>query len=87
MSNSNQPDDPRIHPDGVYSDGDLRVLLGVTDAALSRARREGRLRHSRQGKRVIYRGVWVISWLEADADQRARAELAYGKAGTPEAKP
>lgn len=76
MSTANQPDGRRLDPDAVYSDGELRMLLGITDAALSRAKREGRLRCSRQGKRTIYRGAWIISWLEADADQRAAGKEA-----------
>jgi len=56
-----------IHPEGIYTDADLRLTLGLTSAALARARREGRLRFSRQGQRVLHRGTWVIAWLEADA--------------------
>jgi hypothetical protein len=58
-----------IHPDAVYHDGQARLLLGLTGATLARARREGRLRHTRQGHRVLYRGSWLLDWLEADADR------------------
>ncbi len=59
---------PRIDPEAVYTDADLRLMLGLTSAALSRARRQGRLRYSRQGRRVLYRGQWIVDWLEHDAD-------------------
>ena len=62
----------RIDPDGVYSDGDVRLLLGLSSSALSRARREGALRFSRQGNSLLYRGVWLLDWLERDADQRSQ---------------
>jgi len=63
---------PKIHPDAIYQDGQARLLLGLTGAALARARRERRLRFTRQGKRVIYRGAWLLAWLEADADKEGQ---------------
>jgi hypothetical protein len=62
----------RIDPDGIYHDGQARLLLGLSGAALARARRDGRLRFTRQGKRVLYRGAWLIAWLESDADREGR---------------
>lgn len=62
----------RIDPDGVYSDGDVRLLLGLSSSALARARREGSLRFSRQGNSLLYRGVWLLDWLERDADRRSQ---------------
>jgi hypothetical protein len=69
-----------IHPDGIYHDGQARLLLGLTGAAMTRARREGRLRFTRQGNRVLYRGAWLLAWLEADADRLAAGA---GKEGQP----
>jgi len=69
----------RINADGVYSDGDVRLLLEVTSAALARARRDGELRFSRQGHSILYRGVWLLDWLERDADRRtARQAVQHG---------
>lgn len=56
-----------IDADGIYSDGDVRLLLGLTAAALARARRAGSLRYSRQGNSLLYRGIWLTEWLECDA--------------------
>jgi hypothetical protein len=65
----------RIDPEGIYDDASLYGALGVSAAALARARREGRLRYTRQGKRLLYLGRWVIDWLTSDA----RLEAARGE--------
>ncbi len=57
----------RFDADAVYTDGQLRLLLGLTSATLGRARRNGKLRYSRQGHRILYRGSWILSWLDGDA--------------------
>jgi hypothetical protein len=59
-----------IRPDAIYHDGQARLLLGLPDATLTRARREGRLRYARQGGKVIYRGAWLLAWLEVEADRQ-----------------
>lgn len=64
----------RIDADGVYADGDVRLLFGLTSATLSRARRDGTLRYSRQGNCLLYRGAWLLEWLERDADRRAEQQ-------------
>jgi hypothetical protein len=56
-----------IEPEAVYDDGSLRQALGLTDASLAAARRSGSLRFTRQGKRVLYLGKWITSWLESQA--------------------
>ena len=56
-----------IQPDAVYSDGEVRLALGVTSSALVRARRELRLRFTRQGNSILYRGQWLLDWLEKDS--------------------
>jgi hypothetical protein len=63
-----------IQADAVYSDGEVRLALGVTSAALVRARREGRLRFTRQGNSILYRGQWLIEWLENDARRFTKRE-------------
>lgn len=57
-----------IEPDAFYHDGQVRLLLGITSATLARARKQGRLRFARQGKRTLYRGSWLLEWLELEAD-------------------
>lgn len=57
----------RIDPAGIYDDSALVLGLGITQATLARARRAGELRFARKGKRTLYRGEWVLTWLEHDA--------------------
>jgi hypothetical protein len=67
------PEEIRFDPDAFYHDGQLRLLLGITTATLIAARREGRLLFTRKGKRLLYRGQWVIDWLnQAQRRQEVR---------------
>jgi hypothetical protein len=59
-----------IDPDTVYTEGAISLALDLPTATLRRARREGRLRFSRQGPRILILGRWVLDWLTADAQQR-----------------
>jgi hypothetical protein len=61
-----------IDPEALYDDGSLRQALGLTDAALSNARRAGTLRYNRQGKRTLYLGKWILAWLESQAAPQAK---------------
>jgi hypothetical protein len=63
-----------LSPDAILDDTALRTLLGVTPATLARARREGKLRFTRQGNRILYLGEWVVEWLRRDAAQLAPSE-------------
>jgi hypothetical protein len=56
-----------IDPAALYDDLVLYDLLDVSPAVLAAARRDGRLRYSRQGRRVLYLGQWVLDWLTADS--------------------
>ena len=55
----------KIDPDSIYDDGSLVLMLDVSTATLARARRDGRLRYTRQGRRVLYLGQWILDWLAA----------------------
>ncbi len=56
-----------IEPEALYDDGALRQALGLSPASLAAARRAGTLRYSRQGKRTLYKGAWILDWLESAA--------------------
>ena len=58
-----------IEPSGLYDDGALQFAAGLSPAALARARQSGRLRHTRQGKRILYLGQWLLDWLDAESRQ------------------
>jgi hypothetical protein len=59
----------RIDPEAVFDDGALYQAFGLTAAALAAARRAGALRYTRQGKRTLYLGRWVLNWLESASSQ------------------
>jgi hypothetical protein len=59
-----------IDPDAIYDDGALALALDLPSATIRRARREGRLRHTRRGRRTLYLGKWVMEWLTADHAER-----------------
>jgi len=56
-----------IRPDAIYTDGEVRLALDVTTAALARARRQRRLRFTAQGRAILYRGQWLLDWLESES--------------------
>jgi hypothetical protein len=55
-----------LEPAAVYDDGALYCALGLTASTLAKARRRGRLRFTRQGRRVLYLGGWIHEWLQAE---------------------
>jgi hypothetical protein len=67
-----------IEPKGLYDDGALRQARGLTDAALANARRAGMLRYTRQGKRTLYLGKWILAWLESQAAPQPEAPRLEG---------
>jgi hypothetical protein len=67
-----------IQPDALYDDGTLRQAIGLTAATLAAARRARLLRYTRQGKRTLYKGAWILAWLENAATS---PQTAMGKAG------
>jgi hypothetical protein len=69
----------RIEPEALYDDGALRQAFGMTPATLNAARRGGSLRYARTGKRIFYKGAWLLAWLETVA----AASVTLPKAATP----
>jgi hypothetical protein len=68
-----------IEHDALYDDGALRQALGLTSTTLARARRSRALRFSRQGSRILYKGAWVLDWLESDATRHQPHHEAAGR--------
>jgi hypothetical protein len=58
---------PHLDPQGVYDDGFLVLDLGLSTAAITKARRSGSLRYTRKGKRTLYLGQWLLNWLAEDS--------------------
>lgn len=59
-------------PDGFYTDDALKQTLGISFVALARARRIGVLKFVRKGRCILYRGDWVLDWLDTN-DRHADA--------------
>jgi hypothetical protein len=66
-----------INPQAIYDAGSLNLSLGLSRAAIDRARREGTLRHTKQGHRILYLGQWVLDWLTAESELTKAAEVAH----------
>ena len=65
-----------IRPDLYYDDVTARQILGLPANTMARARRDGALRFSRRGRKIIYRGEWLLLWLDGDSDRRLIEGLA-----------
>jgi hypothetical protein len=70
-----------IESEALYDDGALRQSLGLTPATLAAARRAGTLRHTRQGKRTLYKGAWVLAWLESESAPARPGKARRSKGG------
>jgi len=60
----------QIDPQAVFDDGAIHLALDIPTATLARARRAGRLRFTRKGRRVLYLGQWILDWLATDDHYR-----------------
>jgi hypothetical protein len=59
-----------IEPEALYDDTAIGQALGLTPSALAAARRERTLRYTRKGKRTLYKGEWILEWLESEPAAR-----------------
>jgi hypothetical protein len=59
-----------IDTHSVYDDGAVLLALDIPTATLARARRTGRLRYTRQGRRILYLGQWLLDWLQTEGERR-----------------
>ena len=64
-----ETDPIRLDPEAIYDTHALRLLLGLSSAALARGRREGTLRYARRGRQTYYIGAWVLAWLSSAPEQ------------------
>lgn len=55
----------RIEADRYYPEHELR-LMGLDGEALEEARGRGELRGREVGGTVVYKGAWVIDWLDRE---------------------
>jgi hypothetical protein len=55
-----------IDPTTVYDEGAVSLALDIPLSTIDRARRSGRLRFARTGRRVFILGKWLIQWFETE---------------------
>ena len=60
-----------IQTDAFYDDWVLSEALGLPLGTIVTARRTGALRFTQKGKRTLYKGSWVVDWLDSSAIQLA----------------
>jgi hypothetical protein len=60
----------KIDPEHIYDDGAVVLALDIPSSTLMKARREGSLRYTRKGRRVLYLGQWLLDWLSSDAKRK-----------------
>jgi hypothetical protein len=66
-----------IETEALYDDGSLYQALGLTPTTLANARRAGSLRFTRQGKRTLYKGAWILAWLDSKAGPSDRCQTPH----------
>jgi hypothetical protein len=65
-----------VSPNAIYDDGALYLQVGIAPNATAKARREGKLRYLRVGRRVLYLGQWLLDWLDsAERVERRSADV------------
>jgi hypothetical protein len=62
-----------IEPNTIYDEGTVSLALDIPLSSLDRARREGRLRFVRKGRRIFFLGQWLLEWFSTD-DARREAD-------------
>jgi hypothetical protein len=67
-----------IDENALFDDTALFCAFGFSEAALAKARREKKLRFTRQGRRVYYLGAWVTAWLRAAGEDQGADQLRAG---------
>jgi hypothetical protein len=60
-----------IQSEAFYDDWALSESLGIPLGTIASARRSGALRSVQKGKRTLYRGSWVLTWLDSPPTQTA----------------
>lgn len=70
----------KIDPDAFYDARSVRALLGVTSHAIGKACRGGELQFNDLPGRRMFRGEWLIDWLEGRSRENMNREVRH--AGT-----
>lgn len=53
-----------IEPGKFYDDFAVSRILGIRESVQKRARESNELKYTKKGPQILYRGQWLIDWLE-----------------------
>jgi hypothetical protein len=59
-----------VHPTGIYTEAQVRALLGLRPSTVSTAVRKGDLRVSRRAGKYLFTGQWILDWVAAGEVKR-----------------
>ncbi len=57
-----------IEPAGFYDDLAVKRLLDISEQDQKKGRDFGDLKYTKKGRQILYRGQWLIDWLQPEAD-------------------
>ena len=67
--------DNKIDPEAWYSDSDVFLRLDIQTAVQAQARKAGQLRFIQRGTTFLYKGQWVLDWLESGGQQEPAQQI------------
>lgn len=73
---SSNSDSKRIDPEQWYSDTNLLLMLDLQRDAQRGAREAGLLKYTKRGQTFLYKGQWVLDWLNGPTIAEAKGEAA-----------
>lgn len=57
-----------INPTGFYDDLAVVRLLGIAARDQKKGRDRGELKFTKKGPQILYRGQWLLDWLEPSGE-------------------
>ena len=64
-----------INPDAYYDLDALILNAGLRENAIVKARRSGELRSTKLGGDFLFRGQWIVDWLNSGAEASKRCSM------------
>ena len=61
----------KFDPDGFYTEWSLRVM-GLDGEAMRKARKSGELKFKEVGAERLYKGEWLLEWLQPKQEATAK---------------
>jgi len=67
MSNQNSPPPAMFDPEAFYRSSQVVSMLGLSAKSLGTAIKHRRLRSTQIGPNRLFKGQWLIDWLESES--------------------